>query len=391
MRLAYFDCFSGVSGDMCLGALVSAGFDEAALASLPARLGLEQVDIGFSTVRRGPFAARRVEVTVPERQPHRHLRHIREVLDRGAIDPAVRDGAHRVFQRLAEAEAHVHGSTVENVHFHEVGAADALVDIVGTLEGLAALGIEAVHASTLRLGNGRVDSAHGAIPVPAPATTHILVGAPVEIGPVAAELTTPTGAALIATLVRRWGAPPPFRILGTGVGAGGRDLREQANVLRVIVGETEATPLAARRVAVLETAIDDDNPQHLAALVPGLLAHGALDAMLAPVQMKKGRPGLWLVVIAPVEQAEALSRVILTETTTLGVRVREEQRFELPRRAEEVETPFGPIAIKVATLPDGSERASPEFESARVAAERAGRPVREVAQAAVAAWTRGRS
>ncbi len=392
MRIAYFDCFSGVSGDMCLGALISAGWDPAALQTLPERLGLGDVAIAISTVRRGPFAARRVEVAVPERQPHRHLRHVRDLIERARITDTVRTRAQRVFQRLAEAEAEVHGSTVEGVHFHEVGAADALVDIVGTLEGLEALGVTAVHASTLRLGSGQVDSAHGAIPVPAPATTLLLRGAPVEIPPIAAELTTPTGAALIATLVEHWGPPPPFRLLAVGTGAGGRDLAEQANVLRVILGETEraAAGLDVRRVAVLETAIDDESPQHLGALVPRLLEAGALDAMLVPVQMKKGRPGLWLVVIAPLDRSADLARIVLAETTSLGVRFREESRYELPRRAEQVDTAFGPIAVKVATLPDGSERASPEFESARAAAERAGRPVREVAQAAVAAWTRGR-
>ncbi|HUK62533.1 MAG TPA: LarC family nickel insertion protein, partial [Dongiaceae bacterium] len=293
-------------------------------------------------------------------------------------------------RRLAEAEAEVHGSTPERVHFHEVGAADALVDIVGTLEGLERLGVADVFASTLRLGRGSVDSQHGPIPVPAPATALLLRGALVEIPAIEFELVTPTGAALLATLVSRWEPPPPFRLERIGTGAGGRDLEQQPNVLRVLVGVAESGGLAIGRVAVLETALDDDNPQYLAALLPRLLAHGALDAMLAPVQMKKGRPGWWLVVIAPPERAEPLARMVLTESSTLGVRVREERRFELPRGVESIETRFGVIALKLATLPEGGERAILEFESVREAAERAGRPLREVAEAALAAWARTR-
>jgi uncharacterized protein (TIGR00299 family) protein len=385
MRIAYFDCFSGISGDMCLGALLSAGWSETALTSLPERLGLSGVAVATSEARRGPFASRRVEVSIPARPAHRHLRDVEAVIERADVDAAVRARAISVFRRLAEAEAEVHGSTPDRVHFHEVGAEDALVDIVGTLEGVAALGIERAYASALRLGRGRVRSEHGPIPVPAPATALLLRGVPVEIPELDAELVTPTGAALITTLVERWEAPPAFRLERVGTGAGARDLAEQPNVLRILVGSTEDA-LPSRRVAVLETALDDENPQHLAALLPRLLGQGALDAMLAPVQMKKGRPGLWLVVVAPTEAAEPLARLILSETSTLGVRVREERRFELSRHAGEVETAFGRIALKIAVLPDGAERAAPEFESVRAAAERTGRPIREVAEAAVAAW-----
>ena len=388
MTIAYFDCFSGVSGDMCLGALVSAGWPSAALESLPERLRLEGVRVTVGRARRGPFDATRVEVEVQGKQPHRHLHHIRAQLEAAALDAGVRRRAVVVFERLAQAEAAVHGSTVEKVHFHEVGAADALVDIVGTLEGLAALGVDRVYSSPLRLGRGSVQSEHGLIPVPAPATALLLQGVPVEIPAIDFELVTPTGAALLATLVEDWGPPPPFRLDRVGTGAGGRDLEQQANVLRVILGTVETTALTSRRVAVLETAIDDDNPQFAAALVPSLLAAGALDAMLVPTVMKKGRPGLWLIVIAEPQDAPALSRKVLAETTTLGVRVRLDERVELRRRRAEVETPYGRIALKVAELPDGGTRAMPEFESVRAAAERAGRPMRDVADAALTAWSR---
>jgi hypothetical protein len=313
------------------------------------------------------------------------------ILEAADLPAAARERARAAFRRLAEAEAEVHGSTVEKVHFHEVGAADALVDVAGAMVGLEALGIERVFASAPRLGRGFVNAEHGRIPVPAPATTLLLRGAPVEIGEVEAELTTPTGAALLATLVSSWGPPPRFRIEAVGSGAGGRDLSEQPNVLRVMIGEADGLPggMRRRRVAVLETALDDENPQVVAALVPRLLEAGALDAMVVPNIMKKGRPGLWLVVVAEIDRVQLLARLLLAETSSLGVRVREDERYELERRQAEVATAFGPIALKVATLPDGSRRAVPEFESVRAAAERAGRPLREVAEAAIGAWREG--
>ena len=387
MRIAYFDCFSGISGDMCLGALVSAGWPAAELESLPARLGLAGVSAVAAQVRRGPFVATQVSVSVSERQPHRHLRHIAESLGAARLDADVRARALDVFTRLAEAEAEVHGSTVETVHFHEVGAADALVDVVGTVEGLRSLGVAEVYASPLRLGRGAVRSEHGLIPVPAPATALLLRGVPVEMPDIEAELVTPTGAALVTSLVRSWAEPPGFRLERIGVGAGSRDLKEQPNVLRVLIGERgDPSPGTRRRVGVLECALDDENPQYAAALIPRLLERGALDAMLVPTVMKKGRPGLWLVVIAEPEDVPAIAREILSGTGTLGVRTRFEERYELDREVVQVATGFGPIALKVARLGDGKERATPEFESVHSAAEKAGKPLREVAEAALEAW-----
>jgi uncharacterized protein (TIGR00299 family) protein len=391
MRLAYFDCFSGVSGDMCLGALVSAGWPAAELEALPARLKLAGVGIRVSEARRGPFVATRVEVEVAGDQPHRHLRHVVAMIDAAELDPIIRDQARSVFERLADAEAEVHGSTREKVHFHEVGAADALVDVVGTLAGLRSLGVEEVYASPLRLGRGAVHSEHGLIPVPAPATTLLLRGVPVEMPDIEAELVTPTGAALLTTLVQHWSGAPVFRLDRVGTGAGGRDLKEQPNVLRVLIGDREPAGLARRRVAVLETALDDDNPQFVAALLPRLLQQGALDAMVVPSVMKKGRPGMWLVVIAEPDHIDTLARALLRETSALGVRVRVEERYELERHTVEVETPYGRVTVKVARLPDGGERAVPEFESVHAAAERAGRPLREVSEAALSAWRERRT
>lgn len=389
MKIACFDCFSGVSGDMCLAALVSAGWAADELVALPRRLGLEGVTIEVGHARRGPFEAARVDVRVEGRQPHRHLKHLRAILEKADLSEPVRERALEVFERLAAAEAEVHGETIEQVHFHEVGAADALVDVVGTVEGLNRLGVERVYSTALRLGRGSVRSEHGMIPVPAPATALLLRGVPVELPEVDAELVTPTGAALLATLVKEWTAPPPFTLLAVGTGAGARELPGQPNVLRVFLGEARDQMLHRRRVAVIETALDDESPQILAAVGARVLEHGARDVMTIPATMKKGRLGSWLVVIADPEKVELLARMILEETGTLGVRVRLEERFELERRMLEVQTAFGPVALKLARLPDGSERAAPEFDSVRTAAEKSGRPLREVQEAALAAWRAG--
>jgi pyridinium-3,5-bisthiocarboxylic acid mononucleotide nickel chelatase len=384
-RIAYFDCFSGVSGDMTLAALVSAGWPAERLRALPGLLKLEGVTIDVRDVRRGPFAAVHVDVQAPAKQPHRHLHHIEAILAAADLPGGVRDRALRVFRRLAEAEASVHGTTVAKVHFHEVGAVDAIVDIAGALLGLAELGVEQVWASTLPLGGGTVMSEHGQIPVPAPATTQLLKGVPVRHGPVEAELVTPTGAALLAELVADWGPPPPYRLVATGVGAGTREFPEHANVLRLILGEAGGEA-AGCEVSVLETALDDETPQHLSDLVGRLLEAGALDAMLAPVLMKKGRPGHWLVVIAEPADARRLADLVLLHSPTLGVRVRTEARVELPRRFEKVTTAWGEVEMKVATLPGGQERAMPEFECVRQLSVANGVSMREISGAAVAAW-----
>lgn len=386
MKHAHFDCVSGVAGDMTLAALISAGWPEAELQALPARLGLEGVTIVVRRVMRGPFSAVHVEVQTTEKQPHRHLHHIDRILDGADLPGGVRDRAKAVFRRLAEAEAEVHGSTVEKVHFHEVGAVDAIIDIAGALLGLDALGIQTVSASVLPLGRGSVDSQHGRIPVPAPATALLLRGIPVVGGPVDGELVTPTGAALLAVLSGAWGDPPAMTLASVGTGAGTKEFPAHPNILRLLVGERVGAPLAGtRKVAVLETALDDANPQHVSATVQNLLAAGALDAMVAPVTMKKGRAGLWLVVVAETADAQRLAELIARETPTLGVRMREDARFELPRRAEVVETRYGKVAIKIATLPGGGERAMPEFDSVQEVAARAGATLAEVAAEALAA------
>ena len=383
MKHAHFDCVSGIAGDMMLAALVSAGWPAEELRALPGRLRLAGVAIEVTSVQRGPFAAMHVNVHSEENQPHRHLHHLEAILDQADLPGRVRDRAKAVFLKLAQAEAEVHGSTVNKVHFHEVGAVDAIVDIAGSLLGLEALGVGTVSASPLPLGRGFVDSQHGRIPVPAPATALLLRGAPVYGGPVEGELVTPTGAALLVTLAESWGDPPAFRLLGVGTGAGTREFPGHPNIVRLLIGDRAAVGPAERTVAVLETAVDDENPQLLAATLARLLSQGALDAMVAPVTMKKGRSGSWLVVVCEPADARRFAEVILRDTSSLGVRIRDERRVELPRRILSVDTEFGPVQVKVATLPDGAERAMPEFESVLEAAERSGVSPRTVSAAAV--------
>ena len=395
MKIAYLDCFSGISGDMWLAALIDAGWPESDLASLPGRLGLDGVTTRVSRERRGSLEAARVRVDVGAAQPLRHLPEVRERIARADVSEAAREKALRVFQRLAEAEAKVHGVSVEKIHFHEVGAADALVDVVGVCWGLERLGVEEVYSSAVPLGRGTVRSEHGVIPVPGPATALLLRGVPVEMPDIQAELVTPTGAALLVSLVARWGSTPPFRVLGQGLGAGSRDLAEQPNVLRLFLGEADAPLLdesqgGRRTVAVLETAIDDAPPQMIAPLVPRLLDAGARDAFLTPIQMKKGRPGVLVTCVCDPGREEELAALLFRESPTLGVRVRREERIELGRYAVEVETAYGKVAAKVALLPDGTRRLMPEYEGLRTVSDRAGVPILEVSRAVIAAWDGGR-
>ncbi len=410
--IAYLDCFSGASGDMCLAALVDAGWPAEELGQVPALLGLEGVTVRVTRVRRGILEAARVQVEVAGAQPERHLREITARIEQAPLPERTRDRAISVFRRLAEAEARVHGTTPEQVHFHEVGAADALVDVVGVCLGLERLGVGSIYASPLPLGRGTVRTEHGALPIPAPATVELLRGVPVEMPDIQAELVTPTGAALLVTLVERWGACPPFTVVRQGLGAGARDLAEQPNVLRLFLGEpvvgsdaaggagTGAAGGAApepgegarsgpvrRTLVLLETALDDVSPQLVAPVLPRLLAAGARDAFLTTILMKKGRPGLLLTCLADLGREDELLRLLFMETPTLGIRVRREERIELERYAVEVTTPHGRVAAKVAVLPDGSRRLMPEYESLAALAERTGVPLLELSRAALAAWS----
>ena len=385
MKVAYVQPFSGISGDMTLGALVDLGFGRDELAALPAALGLEGVTIEFHDVRRGVFRAQQVEVRCAAKQPHRHLHHVRAILEGGALPAPVVERAVAVFTRLAQAEAEVHGEPVEKVHFHEVGAADAIVDIAGACLGFHRLGVEAIYVAPIVVGSGTVESAHGTLPVPAPATARLLAGVPVDFTPLEGERTTPTGAALAVTLASGFGPPPPFRLLAQGVGAGGRDPKDRANVLRIVLGDT-AGEVSRRTIAVVETTLDDASPQTVAHVAQRLLELGARDAFVTPVLMKKGRPGVTLTALCDPGRVDDVAALLFRETTAIGLRVRHEERFELARSEARVRLPEGEVRLKVVTLPDGSLRARPEHESLAELARASGANLEALAARALAAW-----
>jgi hypothetical protein len=386
--IVYFDCASGASGDMLLGAVVDLGLPVEELRAELRRLGLAGWRIESSRVDRSGLAATRVEVAAEtEGQPHRHLRHVLAILDGSTLDPEVKEKAGVLFRRLAEAEAAVHGTTPEKVHFHEVGALDSIVDVVGGVIALRWLGRPRFVASPLNLGTGTVTMSHGTFPVPPPATARLVAGVPVY-GAGEGELMTPTGALLVTAHATEYGPLPPMRIERIGHGAGGRDPKGRPNVLRLILG-TEAGEPAGERVLVLETEVDDAPPQLLGPLIDALLAKGALDAYFTPVQMKKGRPGVLVTVVAPAAAREAVEEVLFRETTTLGVRRAEWERTALERESRTVATAYGPIRVKIGLRNGEIANAWPEFDDCERAAAGHGVAVKEVLAAALAAWRGG--
>lgn len=383
-RLVYFDCANGASGDMLLGALVDAGVPLDDLRADLAQVPLEGVSLDSERVHRSGLEATRVRVRAEGKQPHRHLRHIRDLIAASGLDAAVKERSTALFERLAEAEAGVHGTTPEQIHFHEVGAADSIADIVLGVSGLRRLGAERFAASPLNVGTGEVEMAHGRFPVPAPATARLVEGVPV-FGAGEGELLTPTGALLVTAHATSWGPLPAMRLERTGYGAGERNPKGRPNVLRLLVGET-GDRAGDETILVLECELDDMSPQLLAPLVDRLLEAGALDAYLTPVLMKKGRPGQLVSVLAPPERREAVEELLFRETTTLGVRSREWSRRALERESVEVTTPWGPVRVKLGRRGDRLYNAQPEFEDCRRLAHESGTPLKEVWSAALAAW-----
>ena len=379
MKILYFDCFAGIAGDMTVAACLDLGVpleavqDGIARLSLPAssyRLAAERV------VRHG-VTATRFHVRVAEHQPARHYADIAALIEKSTLAAPVKERAQRVFLRLAEAEAKVHGVELGQVHFHEVGAVDSIVDIVGAAICLDHLGIEALHAAPLPWGSGFIDTAHGRLPVPAPATAELLRGLPVhgDIGP--GERVTPTGAAILAALADGFGRMPAMQVTGIGCGAGTKDFPDLPNVLRLVVGES-GTQEGRDEVAVLETHIDDMNPELLGFLMERLFAAGALDVAYAPLQMKKNRPGTRLTVIAQPAKTEELASLVLTESTAIGVRHYRTGRFLLARGVEERETSLGRVRVKVAGREGQVVRVTPEYEDCRRLALEIGLPLAEV-------------
>ena len=420
MRIAYLDCFSGISGDMFLGALVEAGVSPKLLEDAVAALDLG-ARLEISRVVRGGIAATKVDVyghgekdlprevfwerqrghdhrhghervhehrladtqqheplqqrsragvPAPHDHGHRSLTEIRAIIEKSAICSTAKATAIRIFEALGVAEAEIHNTSVENVHFHEVGAVDAMVDIVCAAVGAAGLGVEEWVCSPLNVGGGTVECAHGTFPVPAPATLKLLAGAPVYSSGPQVELVTPTGAAIVKTLAARFGSFPAMKVEKSGYGAGSRDFPDHPNVLRLTIGEVAgAAATLADRVTVLEVNLDDLSPQVLAYAMEQLLAAGALDVFSLPVQMKKGRAGALLTVLCEREDADRLTKIVFAETTTLGVRRREEQRQILARRWESVQTNWGPVRIKIASMNGTISNYSPEYEDCRALAE----------------------
>jgi uncharacterized protein (TIGR00299 family) protein len=387
-RVAWLDCASGASGDMLLGAFVDLGLPMDDLRAGLAALPLAGWRIEARPVRRAGLQATKVDVVVEAAPPaHRRLQDIERLLQASGLPADVQETARTLFRRLAAVEAAVHGVSVEEVHFHEVGAVDSIVDVVGGILAFRWLGADVVTASPLNVGGGTVSTEHGILPVPAPATARLVAGAPV-FGDGNTELLTPTGALLVTHFARGYGALPSMRLEGVGQGAGARDLPGRPNVVRLLVGEAE--PEASGRVVVLETEIDDMSPQLLGPVLDRLLGQGALDAFFTPAHMKKGRPGLLLTVLAPPDRAEALEAVIFEETSTLGLRRHTCERTVLPRESIAVDTPYGPVSVKVARREGRVVNAQPEFEDCRRQAERHGVALKEVWAAALAGYRQAR-
>jgi uncharacterized protein (TIGR00299 family) protein len=387
MKIAYFDCLSGISGDMTLGALVDAGVDLAQLQAGIDSLKLPKaVRLTANEVKRKGFRATKVNVEHEPEQAHRHLHHIVDMIDGSDVLTAPqKDLAKRIFTKLGEAEAKVHGTTLRKVHFHEVGAVDSIADIVGSALGLSLLGVDRIVCSPVPVGGGYIEIEHGRVTVPAPATAELLKGIPIAACNVQMELTTPTGAAIVATVADDFGPLPSLRINTIAYGAGDRDLKEQANVLRLMVGEAEPA-LLSDQILVLETNLDDVAGEIIGHTTGKLFEAGALDVYTTSIHMKKNRPGVLLTVLCNSELAAKMEKILFRETGTLGIRRWPVSRHKLERRAHTVTTEQGEIAGKVAVLSDGSLSFSPEFEACRALADRTGLPLKDVYELAMRAF-----
>lgn len=425
MRIGYIECFAGISGDMFLGALVDAGASLERLNHAVAALNIG-AELQVTSVLRSGIQATKISVLVDGHEAesaahnHHHHRHdehfhdhhghhhheheqvhlhphthehtsertlpvILDLIRSASLDPRAEELATKAFRLLAAAEAKIHGIHEEQVHFHEVGAADAIVDIVGNAVALTDLGVDKWYCSSINVGSGSIECAHGHFPVPAPATAELLKGLPTYSAGPQMELVTPTGAALLRAAGAQFLDRPLMSVEQIGYGAGTRDPQKFPNVVRISLGEMEAKGTPRERIAVLECAVDDQSPELLAHVLHQALAHGAMDVMLSPVTMKKSRLGTLLTVLAPPAQREALATLLLKETSSLGVRLREEERICLARHFEHVETPYGPVRVKVGSLDGEPYNYAPEFEDCRALAESKGVPLKEVMAAALAA------
>jgi pyridinium-3,5-bisthiocarboxylic acid mononucleotide nickel chelatase len=388
MKLVFFDCFSGVSGDMVLGALVDAGVPLEQLSSELRALPIPGWTITAEKVWKNGMAATQIKVQTEDTQIHRSLSTILDIIGKSFLPTGVQQSAAAIFRSLGAAEAAVHAVPLDQIHFHEVGAVDAIVDIVGACIGLAALGIETCACSPLNVGGGTAKMAHGVLPVPAPATARLLLGKPTYSSGVQKELVTPTGAAIVATLCTTFGSQPPMTVSAIGYGAAAADLEEQPNVLRLMIGEaTQKSALGSQEtIRVLEVNIDDMNPQIFGYFLEKALAVGALDVYATPIQMKKSRPGMLVTVLCKPADEQKFQEMLFAETTTLGVRTYTAERCILPREWEKVVTRFGEVRVKVARLHGIVRQASPEFDDCRKLAEAKNVPLVEIMEEAMRNW-----
>ena len=385
MRTLYFDCFAGASGDMILSAMVAAGVDQAALTEQLSLLNVDGFKINFETVDRSGLSATYARVETAHEHKHRHLSDIKQIIESSGVSEPAKALAVKIFTRLAEAEARVHNEPVDQIHFHEVGALDAIVDIVGAAICFDLLKIERFVCSPLHVGSGTIQMAHGRFPIPPPAVAELLKGVPFYSTDIQGELLTPTGAAIITTVCQEFGPIPRMMTDVTGYGAGTRQYENFPNVLRVLLGETEADLATDEKLWMIETNIDDMSPQLLGHVMDRAFELVALDCYFTPVQMKKNRPGVLLSVLCTGDEKEALMKLLFTETTTLGVRSYEVERRALRRSVMRVETAYGPIDVKVGHLNGQVVNEMPEFEQVKAAATRAGVPLKVVEDATRAA------
>lgn len=394
MRQAYLDGSSGISGDMFLGALLDAGFDAHRLLEELKKLPLGFYKLKRTRSTRGGITGTRFEVEVAGDQPHRKLSDIEAMLGAPGLSEGVKEKALKIFRKLAEAEGKIHGKPAADIHFHEVGAVDAIIDIVGACVGMEALEISELVSSPLNVGGGRVEAEHGSLPVPAPATAELLQGIPLYSSGVEGELVTPTGAAIVSTLAASFGPFPSFKIERIGYGAGAKEFPKHANVARLFLGERlEAVKADAGKpgdelVSIIEANLDDMSPQLYGYLVDQALAAGALDVTCSSVQMKKNRPGLQVTILTTPEKADALAQLVFEQTTTIGLRIYEARRKVLEREHVEVETPYGKVRIKVAKREGKVMNAAPEFDDCEKLAIEKAVSLKQVMMAAQVAYAK---
>jgi len=383
MKTLYFDCFAGASGNMVLGALIAAGVDADSLKAELAKLNLPEFEFSIERVDRSGISSTHVCVEIPDEKKHRHLPEIERIINDSDLSPTVKQRSLAIFQRLALAEAAVHGIELSKVHFHEVGSLDAIIDIVGSSIGFEMLGVEQFAASRIHVGSGFVNMAHGKFPVPPPAVAELLKAVPFYSTEIVGELITPTGAAIISTVCDSYGPIPDMTLEISGYGAGTRTYEKFPNVLRVMIGETTASidPSATETLAVLETNIDDLSPQILGHFMDRALAEGALDCWFTPIQMKKNRPATMVSLLCRTADEQKFLELFYRETSTIGVRVRRVERHSLEREVRTVTTEYGNVDVKEAFLQGEAVNSQPEFEDIKAAAAASGVSIKAVADA----------